>query len=247
MDGTPKLSSAYLRGVYKRLTVVYDPPKWKSPRPAIDELILTVLSQNTNDRNSSEGFRRLKSRFPTWGDVEKAPATEIAEAIKVSGLSNIKSVRIQNILKRIRRDQGRLSLESLKNWDISRANEYLREIPGVGPKTAACVIAFSFGKPIFPVDTHILRVSKRLGILDPKCTADDAHTILQAVVPPDITYPLHIMMIWHGRDTCQARNPKCLECTLLGICDEGRRLTGRRKPSAPLKKLRASFMALTDD
>jgi endonuclease-3 len=245
MEASRKLTGSFLRKLYRLLTSVYDPPVWKSPRPAIDELVLTVLSQNTNDRNSHEGFRRLKARFPTWQEVEKAPASAVAAAIKVSGLSNIKSKRIKNILKDIRKERGEHSLEFLEHWEIGRANEYLCAIPGVGPKTAACVLAFSFNKPIFPVDTHILRVSKRLGILSGKCSADEAHTLLQRAVPRELTYPLHIMMIWHGRDTCHARNPKCLECVLLPICEQGRRRTRRRKPVRVPGKLRPPATTLS--
>jgi endonuclease-3 len=246
MDHPHRLSSRFLRRVYRRLTIVYDPPIWNESRSAIDELILTVLSQNTNDRNSHEGFRRLKERFSDWAEVERAPASSVAAAIKVSGLSRLKSRRIKDLLKRVHEERGEYSLEFLRYWDLDKANEYLLAIPGVGPKTAACVLAFSFGKPIFPVDTHILRVSKKMGILDEKCSADEAHRLLQNAVPKELTYPMHIMMIWHGRDTCHARNPNCAECALLSMCRYGRQHTRRRKPARPPRKLRTADSTLVE-
>ena len=221
------MKSEILRSVFERLGALYGIPKWRRSGPALDELILTVLSQNTNDRNSSEGFRRLKAAFPNWAAVENAPARKVAAAIRVSGLSNIKSARIQEILRRLREERGNYSLEFLKNADAESARDYLLSIPGVGPKTAACVLLFSFGKPVFPVDTHIHRVTQRLGILGPKVGADEAHRLLQARIPPEIVYPLHLLLIRHGRETCHARNPECTHCVLLSLCPSGKaRLRG---------------------
>ena len=227
------MKSQILRSAFERLGALYGIPKWERSGPALDELILTVLSQNTNDRNSSEGFRRLKAAFPNWQAVEKAPARRVAEAIRISGLSNIKSVRIQEILRRIRKERGRHSLEFLKNAEAAFAQDYLLSIPGVGPKTAACVLLFSFGKPVFPVDTHIHRVTQRLGILGPKVNAVEAHRLLQALVPAEIVYPLHLLLIRHGRETCHARNPECAHCVLLSLCPTGKgRLPGAATPPA---------------
>ena len=216
------MKSDTLRRVFERLSALYGIPKRERSGTALDELILTVLSQNTNDRNSGEGFRQLKAAFPNWGAVEKAPARRVAAAIRVSGLSNIKSVRIQEILRRIRKERGGHSLEFLKNAEPAAAQEYLLSIPGVGPKTAACVLLFSFGKPLFPVDTHIHRVTQRLGILGPKVNAVEAHRQLQAQVPAEIVYPLHLLLIRHGRETCHARNPECAHCVLLSLCPTGK-------------------------
>ena len=225
------MKSQILQKVFARLSALYGAPKRARSGTALDELILTVLSQNTNDRNSSEGFRRLKAAFPNWEAVEKAPSRKVADAIRVSGLSNIKSVRIQEILRRIREERGRYSLEFLKNVAPATANEYLLAIPGVGPKTAACVLLFSFGKPVFPVDTHIHRVTQRLGIIGPKVNAEEAHRQLQAMVPPEIVYPFHLLLIRHGRETCHARNPDCPHCVLLSICPTGKARL-REAPSA---------------
>jgi endonuclease III len=219
------MKSPTLQKVFDRLSALYGAPKRARSGTALDELVLTVLSQNTNDRNSSEGFRRLKAAFPNWAAVEKAPARRVAAAIRVSGLSNIKSVRIQEILRRIREEHGGYSLEFLKNMDPATANDYLLSIPGVGPKTAACVLLFSFGKPIFPVDTHIHRVTQRLGIIGPKVNAEEAHRQLQAEVPAELVYPLHLLLIRHGRETCHARNPDCPHCVLLSICPTGKART----------------------
>ncbi len=216
------MKSRTLRKAFERLGALYGIPKWERSGPALDELILTVLSQNTNDRNSSEGFRRLKAAFPNWEAVEKAPARRVAAAIRVSGLSNTKSVRIQEMLRRLRKERGAYSLEFLKKAEASAAQEYLLSIPGVGPKTAACVLLFSFGKPVFPVDTHIHRVTQRLGILGPKVNAVEAHRQLQAIVPAAIVYPLHLLLIRHGRETCHARNPDCAHCVLLSLCPFGK-------------------------
>jgi endonuclease-3 len=216
------MKSQTLRSVFERLGALYGIPKWERSGPALDELIRTVLSQNTNDRNSGEGFRRLKAAFPNWAAVEKAPARRVAAAIRVSGLSNIKSARIREILRRIRKERGGHSLEFLKNTLAAPAQEYLLSIPGVGPKTAACVLLFSFGKPVFPVDTHIHRVTQRLGILGPKVNAVEAHRQLQARVPAQIVYPLHLLLIRHGRETCRARNPDCAPCVLRSLCPTGK-------------------------
>jgi endonuclease-3 len=215
-------SSRTLRKAFDRLGALYGNPKWERSGPALDQLILTVLSQNTNDRNSTEGFRRLKAAFRNWEAVEKAPARQVAAAIRVSGLSNTKSVRIQEMLRRLRKERGAYSLEFLKKAEAQSAQEYLLSIPGVGPKTAACVLLFSFGKPVFPVDTHIHRVTQRLGILGPKVNAVEAHRQLQALVPAEIVYPLHLLLIRHGRETCHARNPACAHCVLLSMCPFGK-------------------------
>ena len=213
--------------VMRRLSAKYGTPTWTRSGPALDVLIQTILSQNTNDRNSGEGFRRLKAAFGGWGNVANAPWQQVADAIRVSGLANIKSRRIQAILKNLRRDYGTYSLEFLKRQSSEEARDYLLAIPGVGPKTAACVLVFSFGMPVFPVDTHIHRVAKRLGLIDDRMGAAPAHDALQKLVPEKWVYPLHMLMIRHGRDTCSARNPKCRECVLRRLCPYARRVVSK--------------------
>ena len=218
----PQPAKARLRRVFQILGKQYGIPKWKRSRPAIDSLILTILSQNTNDKNSTEGFRRLRAAFPDWAAVEKAHWRTVAAAIRTSGLANVKSRRIRKILRRIREQHGSHSLEFLKQWNTTTARDYLLAIPGVGPKTAACVLLFAFGKPVFPVDTHIHRVTKRLGLIAPKTTAQQAHEKLQAITPDQWTYPLHMLIIRHGREICHARKPLCKRCPLLPLCPHGR-------------------------
>ena len=212
------LAKRKVNAVFERLSAKYGRPKWKRSGPAMDVLILTILSQNTNDRNSGEGFRRLKAAFPDWAAVEKAHWRTVAAAIRVSGLANVKSRRIRDILRRIREERGSYSLEFLKRRPLAEARQYLSDIPGVGPKTAACVLMFSFGMPVFPVDTHIHRVSRRLGFIPEKTGPAQAHDLLQALVRDDRVYPFHMLLIRHGRDTCHARRPACAECVLRGLC-----------------------------
>jgi len=218
----PPSAKRRMRAVFERLRATYGLPKWKWSGPATDVLIQTILSQNTNDRNSGEGFRRLKAAFPKWGAVEKASPQAVADAIRVSGLANVKSRRIRDILRRIREERGNFSLEFLKRRPPAEARAYLLDIPGVGPKTAACVLVFSFGMPVFPVDTHIHRVSRRLGLIPEKTGAAEAHDLLQALVPDEWVYPFHMLLIRHGRETCHARKPACAECVLLSLCPCGR-------------------------
>ena len=213
---------ARLARIFTRLGETYGKPVWERSGPALDSLILTVLSQNTNDRNSLEGFRRLKAAFPDWGTVERAHWTKVAAAIRVSGLANVKSRRIQTILKQVRAEHGGYSLEGLNDWPTDKAREYLTAMPGVGPKTAACVLMFSFGKPVFPVDTHIHRVTRRLGLIDAKVSAEQAHDILQSMCKAEWVYPLHLLIIRHGRTVCHARNPVCGQCPLLRMCPTGK-------------------------
>jgi len=211
-----------LARTFDALRAAYGEPRWKRERSALDCLILTVLSQNTNDRNSFEGFRRLRARFRTWPAVENAPWEDVAAAIQVSGLHQVKAKRIQDILRRVRTERGRHSLEFLRAWDVKAAHDYLMAIPGVGRKTAACVLLFTFGMPVLPVDTHIHRVSRRLGLVDARATAEQAHDALQALTPDAWVYPLHLLLIQHGRTVCHARAPRCPACVLLSLCPFGK-------------------------
>jgi len=195
----------------------------------LDSLIGTVLSQNTTDVNSHRAFDRLKERFPKWESVLAARPRQIAGAIRSGGLGDIKSRRIKQILREIERDRGRLDLSFLRRASVRAAREYLTALPGVGPKTAACVLLFSLGKPAFPVDTHVLRVSKRLGLLPPKTTMERAHDIFEEMLDSagpggeaqweaDDMLALHLGLIRHGREVCAARRPRCEICPLLDLC-----------------------------
>jgi len=204
--------------VIELLEQKYGPDKWQSDRDPIDVLIGTILSQNTYDTNSGRAFASLKASFDNWEAVASAPAEHIARIIQSGGLSQIKAVRIKQVLERIEKEQGRISLDSLKAMSISEAEDYLMRLPGVGHKTASCVLLFSLGKPSLPVDTHVFRVAKRLGLIDSKLPIEKAHSLLQEQTPPSKVYQFHIHMIEHGRQICHARQPRCNRCILRGIC-----------------------------
>lgn len=196
----------------------YGARKWQPDRDPIDVLIGTVLSQNTSDANSGRAFASLKASFHTWEDVASAPVEHIAALIKSGGLSQIKAVRIKQVLEQIKKEQGRISLDSLRSKTTAEAEAFLVHLPGVGHKTASCVLLFSLGKPSLPVDTHVFRVAKRLGLVDSKISAEKAHILLQEQIPSPKIYQFHIHMIEHGRRICHARQPRCNTCILRGIC-----------------------------
>lgn len=212
------LDADSMRRLHAALRSAYGEPKHTNHGSGLDHLVATVLSQNTNDTNSEEGFRRLKRRFPKWEQAAKADEAEIADAIRVAGLANQKAKRILEILARVKADWGRYILAPLARMNLAEAQAYLTAMPGVGRKTAACVLLFAYGLPAFPVDTHILRVAKRLGLILPKATADEAHDAFARAVPDELCYPLHLLIIRHGRQTCHARKPECGRCVLRGDC-----------------------------
>ena len=196
----------------------YYPRVWHSHEDPIDVLIRTILSQNTSDTNSGGAFASLKASFDGWEAVAVAPTEHIAQAIRSGGLFRIKAARIGRVLEQIERDQGRISLDSLKSMNAAEAADYLMRLPGVGPKTANCVLLFSLGKPCLPVDTHVFRVAKRLGLVDSRVTIEKAHSLLQEQIPPSKVYQVHVHMIEHGRRICHARRPRCHRCILMGAC-----------------------------
>jgi endonuclease III len=225
-----KVDEMTIREVDRLLAGVYGDRRWRRHAEPIDELIATVLSQHTNDNNRDRAFEQLKKRFPSWEQVLRAPVRSIASAIKPAGLSNQKAPRIKAILQRIAEaNDGNLSLEFLKEMPTGEALEWLKKLPGVGPKTAACVLLFSFGKPVFPVDTHIFRISKRLGWLDEKVTEAKANELLDQIVPNEIKYRLHLNMIAHGRQICRPQKPKCQECVLRNLCEYFRKQQGAER------------------
>lgn len=204
---------------HRRLLAFYGYPDWRNPLPPLDELISTVLSQNTNDTNRDRAFESLRKRFPTWEEVRDAESTEVIESIRTAGLANQKGPRIQNILKEITLQRGDLDLDFLADLPIEEAREWLLQFKGVGPKTAAIVLQFSLGKPAFPVDTHIYRVTGRLGIRPAKMNADQAHDYLAGLFPEETYYDAHLNIIRLGREICHARGPECPDCPLQDICD----------------------------
>jgi len=204
--------------VIELLEQEYGPRQWESDRDPVDVLIGTILSQNTSDTNSGRAFAFFKTSFDSWEAAAIARAEDIAEAIKCGGLSQIKAVRIKQVLGQIKKEQGRISIDSLRSMDMAEAEDYLMRLPGVGHKTARCVLLFSLGKPSLPVDTHIFRVAKRLGLIDSKVSIDKAHSMLQELTPPSKVYQFHVHMIEHGRRICHARQPRCNICILKGVC-----------------------------
>jgi endonuclease-3 len=204
--------------VIELLEQEYGPRKWQSDRDPIDVLIGTILSQNTSDANSGRSFASLQASFDSWEAVASAPAEHIAQVITSGGLSQIKAVRIKQVLEQIEKEQGLISLDALKSMNMAEAEDYLIRLPGVGHKTARCVLLFSLGKPSLPVDTHVFRVAKRLGLIDSKASVEKAHSLLHKQVPPPKVYQFHVHMIEHGRRICHARQPHCKRCILIDIC-----------------------------
>ena len=196
----------------------------KPALPIIDELILTVLSQHTSDINRDRAFGGLKARFSSWEEVAAAPREAIADSIRPGGIADVKAGRIKVILEEIARREGTLSLDRLHELDDQEVAEYLCELPGVGPKTAACVLVFSMGRPAFPIDTHVHRIARRLGWIPDKASAEQTHNLLAPRVPADIRYDLHVSLIDHGRKICKPRMPRCSDCVVFDLCDAGPRL-----------------------
>lgn len=205
--------------VHERLLEFYGYPEWRNPLPPLDELVSTILSQNTNDVNRDRAFESLIARFPTWEGVRDAPEADVVEAVRVAGLANQKGPRIQNVLRQITEQVGELSLDFLKDYAVEDAMKWLTQFKGVGPKTATIVIQFSLDKPAFPVDTHVHRISGRVGLRPQKMNAEKAHVHLAELFPPETYYAGHLNIIRLGREICHARKPACVQCPLQDICD----------------------------
>ena len=193
------------------------PPELGHSEP-LDGLILTVLSQNTNDNNRDRAYANLKAKFPEWKDVAEAGASKLEDAIRTAGLAPTKAVRIITILKRIHSDFGEYSIKALANHDREFMREYLRALPGVGAKTVACTLLFDFKIPAFPVDTHIARISRRTGIAPEKSSPEEISRLLEEIVPEKRFLGGHVNMIEHGRAVCHSQNPACRFCVLSEIC-----------------------------
>ena len=211
--------------VAQLLSEMYGFPNWRQALPAIDELVDCVLSQSTTDSNRDRAFDALKARYPNWEAVMNAPTYDVIDAIKPAGLANQKGPRIQNLLQRIYQERGELNIDFLNDLPIDEAKAWLTSFDGVGPKTAAIVLCFAFNREAFPVDTHIHRVGQRIGFLPEGISADKAHPVMEAIVPPDDYYAFHLNLIKHGREICQARRPKCERCPLTAYCDYYHRQT----------------------
>jgi endonuclease-3 len=218
-----------IRAIRDRLRGYYARPRNEPHHAPLDELVLTVLSQNTNDRNRDIAYERLRARFADWAAVAAAPVAEIEEAIRPGGISKVKSQRIKAMLGAIEAETGGLDLGFLADAPRADAIEFLERLPGVGRKTAACVLLFAFDRPEIPVDTHVYRVCSRLGLLRPKASFEEAHEVMRAATDPADAFEVHVNLIRHGRRICSARNPDCPRCPLLGVCPYGKRATGRAR------------------
>jgi endonuclease-3 len=216
--------SEWALAIHHRLLEFYGRPEWRNPLPALDELVATILSQNTNDNNSYRAYLALRARFPTWEAVRDAPEGAVIDSIRSAGLANQKGPRIQAVLRAITAERGSLDLRFLEELQDEAAMRWLTGFKGVGPKTASIVMQFSLNKPAFPVDTHIYRVTGRIGLRPPKMSADDAHVHLGRLFPPETYHAAHLNLIRLGREICHARRPDCPACPLLELCNTGRAL-----------------------
>ncbi len=214
--------SKWAQEVHNRLLAFYGQPIWQGPATAVDELVSTILSQNTNDVNRDRAYVALRRKFPSWDKVRKADVGEVVEAIRMAGLSRQKGPRIQNVLNEIVAERGSLDLDFLQDMPLEDARAWLMKFKGVGPKTAAIVLLFSFGRPAFPVDTHIFRVTGRIGLRPQKMTVEQAHVHLEKLFTPDSYYAAHLNIIRLGREICTPRNPDCPHCPLCSICNYAR-------------------------
>jgi endonuclease-3 len=217
MTTTPLLDKAL--DVHRCLREAFGDHPRRGHLDPIAELVSTILSQNTNDGLRDLAFDTLRQRFPTWEKVRDAPVEEVTAAIRIAGLSQQKAPHIQAALRHITQERGELSLDFLRSMGVEQAREWLIAMDGVGPKTAAIILLFALGMPAFPVDTHIHRVTRRLGLIPNETSREKAHVLLEALLPPETYYLFHLNVIQHGRQVCQARRPRCDLCVLRDLCD----------------------------
>jgi endonuclease-3 len=221
--------AARAAAVISRLLAAYGPPPPRQPQDPLGELVATILSQHTSDLNTERAFRSLLDTFGSFEAVRDAPVEAIEAAIRGGGLARVKAPRIKQVLSRLQAERGALSLDFLRDLPLAEARAFLTSLGGVGPKTAACVPLFALGRPAIPVDTHVHRVSRRLGLIGPRTSAEQAHPALEAIVPPEQAYAFHLHLIQHGRQTCKAARPRCESCPLTALCPR----VGVSGPAAP--------------
>jgi endonuclease-3 len=215
--------------IVERVHVLYGELPWRPHGDGMTELVLTILSQHTADTNSGKAYANLLTVFPDWDAVRTAGTAAIAAATRAAGLSTSKAPRIKAALEQIKQERGSYNLDFLRDLPLEQARAWLTALHGVGPKTAACVLMFAYGRAALPVDTHVFRVSQRLGLLPPRVTAEKAHQILEAAVPPNLIYAFHVGLIKHGRHVCFARSPNCAGCIFNDRCPSRR--SGADRPS----------------
>ena len=222
--------------VMTQLGEMYGPVEWEPRYNPAEELVYTILSQHTSDINSERAFLNLMAVFGGLEAIADAPEEEIEEAIKSGGLAKQKSVRIKQVLNIVRADLGSFDLSFLGEMPLDEAKAWLKALPGVGPKTAAIILCFSLGMPAMPVDTHIYRVSQRLGLIGKKVSADKAHDILEPMVSEEDVFAFHMYLIRHGRQVCKAQRPRCDECVLAWGCPSNGKIRAPRKKSRTRRK-----------
>ncbi|MCC7353097.1 MAG: endonuclease III [Anaerolineae bacterium] len=205
--------------VHQRLLAEYGEPVWRSHNEPLDELVQTILSQNTSDVNSGRAYAQLRARYPTWEAVLDADTAALAAAIRPGGLGQMKAPRIQKALRRIQEARGELTLNFLAEMEPEAARRWLLSLDGVGPKTAAIVLLFALGWPAFPVDTHVHRVTRRLGLAPQEASPEQVQDLMEATLPPEAFYAFHLNLIAHGRQVCKALKPLCALCILRADCD----------------------------
>jgi len=217
---TPFSPTIPIDEVAATLRAAYGPRPFMPGGDPVAELVGTILSQNTSDTNTARAFASLRAAFAEWDDVVAAPTAEVVAAIRSGGLANIKAPRIQNALRDVGARAGGYDLRFLATMPVPEARAWLTAIPGVGPKTASCVLLFTLGLPAMPVDTHVHRTALRLGLVPPRTSAEAAHALLEDQLgdDPSRAYALHMLLITHGRQTCVARRPRCASCPLADRC-----------------------------
>ena len=207
-----------VRAVDRALAKRYGERHWDGPGDPVGGLIATILSQSTTYLNYGPAFESLLARFSSWDELADAPVDEIADAIRSGGLADQKAARIKDILLRLREERGEVTLDFLADLPPEEATRYLTSFKGVGPKTAACVLMFDLGIQVFPVDTHVFRITGRLGWLPDRATPESAHAVLEPLIPPELRYQLHVNLIAHGRALCRPQRPECGECPIRRWC-----------------------------
>ncbi|MEK6323500.1 MAG: endonuclease III [Acidobacteriota bacterium] len=205
--------------VIQNLEAVYGAPRPERGLDPLDVLIETILSQSTTNANSNRAFASLKQRFPTWDAARRARVSSIETAIRSGGLARQKSVRIKQLLTEIHKRRGSLDLSFLESAPLEEAKQFLASFKGVGPKTVACTLLFACNRAVFPIDTHIFRIAGRLGLISERCSDEEAHSLMGAMIPRKRYYEVHINLIRHGRKVCRPRDPLCEQCCLVDYCE----------------------------